>query len=102
MSLTRKRHNTVCDRGPEPGQQFQVTRVTLQTPELGTWDVFEWVLLNRNGILDRGSYAAATDSNGLFHTERDVFDHLAYVFVRQHEYDYAGAPDGPSDADPGL
>jgi len=96
-SLKRTRHTTECRRGPNPGEQFQVTRVTLQTPALGAWDVWEWSLLDRSGHVAHGSFPRGDQ----FVCADDVFDHLDYLFVRQHQLEYAG-PDGPSDADPGL
>jgi hypothetical protein len=33
----------------------RVTRVTLSTPDLGSWDVFEWELFENNSLVGQGS-----------------------------------------------
>ena len=74
----------------------RVTRVTLSTPDLGSWEVFEWKLFENNSLVDQGSCPFG-DS---FISHQDVFEHLEFKFVEEPQMEVVLGP--YCDADPGL
>jgi hypothetical protein len=89
---TRYRVNLGC------GLQATIRLVTCQTPNLGTWEIFEWEVFEKRQLIETGSYTAGNE----FVCFDDVISQLVWQFITCHQLETVRGNDGPSDADPGL